>query len=287
MTRQGLFIGVVTLDLIYLSEHFPEQNQKMVASDCVIAAGGPATNASVTFSHLGNQASLLGVVGNHPTSHLIRADLEQYGISIRDLDANRLESPPVSSIIITRATGDRAVMSINATHLQASVEQLPAEILAGVEIVLIDGHQMAVSEAIAQQAQAQNIPVAIDGGSWKPGFEKVLPFVDYAIASANFYPPDCHSQEDVFTYLSSAGITHIAITQGEKTIPYRSHGKAGQLEAPQVEAIDTSGAGDIFHGAFCHYILRQNFPDALASATQIASRSCQFFGSRRWMSESD
>ncbi|PMB30496.1 ribokinase, partial [Fischerella thermalis CCMEE 5319] len=48
-------------------------------------------------------------------------------------------------------------------------------------------------------------------------------------------------------------------------------------------AVDTLGAGDIFHGAFCHYVLRENFLDALASAAKIAAFSCQFFGTRRWM----
>jgi len=67
-------------------------------------------------------------------------------------------------------------------------------------------------------AKANNIPVVIDGGSWKAGFETVLPWVDYAICSANFYPPSCNSATDVFAYLSRAGIPHIAITHGEEPI---------------------------------------------------------------------
>jgi sugar/nucleoside kinase (ribokinase family) len=55
------------------------------------------------------------------------------------------------------------------------------------------------------------------------------------------------------------------------------------LPVSQINAVDTMGAGDVFHGAFCHYILEQNFTDSLAAATKIASHSCQFFGSRRWM----
>ncbi|NET50891.1 MAG: sugar kinase, partial [Merismopedia sp. SIO2A8] len=46
---------------------------------------------------------------------------------------------------------------------------------------------------------------------------------------------------------------------------------------------DTLGAGDIFHGAFCHYILQQNFTESLVAAAEIASNSCKFFGTRRWM----
>jgi sugar/nucleoside kinase (ribokinase family) len=283
MAKKGLFIGMVTLDLVYLSSKLPGNNQKVVASDYTVAAGGPATNAAVTFSYLGNQATILGVVGTHPITHLIRGDLESQGVAIADLDPTTPQPPPVSSIIVTQATGDRAVISLNATKMQISSNQLPAALDLVVDLVLIDGHQIEAGCAIAQLAKDNNIPVVIDGGSWKPGFEKVLPFVDYAICSANFYPPGCSTSEEVIAYLAAAGIPHIAITQGENPIQYLSRGVSGQLPVPQINAVDTMGAGDVFHGAFCHYILEQNFTDSLAAATKIASHSCQFFGSRRWM----
>ena len=284
MARKGLFVGMVTLDLVYLTEKLPDNNQKMVASDYTVSAGGPATNAAVTFSYLGNQTTLLGVVGTHPITYLIRGDLEKYGETVADLAPTTIEPPPVSSIIVTETTGDRAVISLNATRIQISPEQLPTPIdLNVVDLVMIDGHQMMVGLAIAQIAKDKNIPIVIDGGSWKPGFEKILPFVDYAICSANFYPPGCTTCEEVIAYLAAIGIPHIAITQGEKPIQYLSDGVLGELPVPQINAVDTMGAGDIFHGAFCHYILEQNFTNALTAATKIASRSCEFFGTRRWM----
>jgi len=283
MPKNALFVGMVTLDLVYLSAKLPGNNQKVVASDYTVAAGGPATNAAVTFSYLGNQATILGVVGTHPITHLIRSDLESQGVAIADLNPTTTQPPPVSSIIVTESTGDRAVISINATKSQASSNQVPAALYSGIDLVLIDGHQMTTGYAIAQFAKNNNIPVVIDGGSWKPGFEKILPFVDYAICSANFYPPTCSSVEDVIACLAEAGIPHIAITQGENPIQYFSRGVSGQMLVPSINAVDTMGAGDVFHGAFCHYILRQNFIESLAAATKIASHSCQFFGSRQWM----
>jgi len=284
MAKKGLFVGMVTLDLVYLSEKLPDNNQKTVASDYTVTAGGPATNAAVTFSYLGNQTTLLGIVGTHPITYLIRGDLEKYGVTVADLAPTTVEPPPVSSIIVTESTGDRAVISLNATRIQINPEQLPTTIgLDVVDLVMIDGHQMLVGFVIAQIAKNNNIPIVIDGGSWKPGFEEILPFVDYAICSANFYPPGCTTCEEVIAYLAAIGIPHIAITQGEKPIQYLSDGVSGELPVPQINAVDTMGAGDIFHGAFCHYILEQNFTDALNAATKIASRSCEFFGTRRWM----
>ena len=279
----GLFIGLVTLDFIYLAPSPPTNNQKIVASDYVVAAGGPATNAAVTFSYLGDRATLLGTVGNHPITQLIKADLATYGVAIADLAPTQTEPPPVSSIIVSQDTGERAVVSINTVKNQVTPEFIPENILEGVDIVLIDGHQMLVGEAIAQLAKANNIPIVVDGGSWKSGFEKILYFADYAICSANFHPPNCHNIEEVISYLSQMGIPNIAITQGEKPIQFLTEGKTKSLEIPQIKPIDTLGAGDIFHGAFCHYILQYNFTEALASATKIAAQACQCFGSRQWM----
>lgn len=283
--KQGLFIGLTTLDLIYLSKHFPNRNEKLAASDYIAAAGGPATNAAVTFKYLGNKTNLFSVIGSHPITHLIRSDLEQHQINLFDLDSSFSDSPAISSIIVTEGTGDRAVISINAIQYKAPKNSISLDKLPEYDLVLIDGHQIEVGEAIAESAKSKNIPVVIDGGSWKPGLDRILPFVNYAICSANFYPPSCQTSEDVFNYLQSFGINSIAITRGNQPIDYFHSGNSGKVNVPQIQAIDTLGAGDIFHGAFCHYILQQDFIEALNSAAKIAAFSCQFFGTRQWMKE--
>ncbi|BAY84116.1 PfkB protein [Calothrix parasitica NIES-267] len=284
---KGLFVGLVTLDLIYLAESPPKNNQKLVADDYLVVAGGPVTNAAVAFSHLGNQAKISGVVGCHPMTQLIKSDLANYQVEIIDNYPTTENPPPVSSIIVSKETGKRAVISINAVKTQVSSQSISPDILQDIDIVLIDGHQMTLGCAIAQKAKVENIPVVIDGGSWKPGFDKLLPFVDYAICSATFYPPDCHNSEEVFAYLNKIGIPHIAITHGEKPIQYLANNLSQSeikiLDVPKIQATDTLGAGDIFHGAFCHYVLQETFTTALEEAAKIAALSCQFFGSRRWM----
>lgn len=280
---RGLFIGLITLDFLYLAESVPASNQKIVAQDYLVAAGGPATNAAVTFGYLGNQAKLFGVLGSHPMRNLILSDLEPFFVEIIDIDPARTEPPPVSSIIVTQGSGNRAVISINASKSQITDYSFSPEFFPDISILLIDGHQMALSYQAATIAKSHNIPIVIDGGSWKPGFENILPLADYAIASANFHPPGCQTTEEVMAYLANLGIPHLAITHGKHPIEYYNQGKRGQLNIPQVSAVDTLGAGDIFHGAFCHYILQQPFLDALESAAKLASQSCQTFGTRQWM----
>ncbi|MGK7951777.1 MAG: sugar kinase [Xenococcaceae cyanobacterium] len=279
----GLFVGLTTLDLIYLTTHLPHNNEKIVALNQIIASGGPATNAAVTFSYLGSKAKLVSVIGNHPLSHLINNDLQQYAVEIIDLESNCLQSPPVSSIFVTQSTGERAVISINATKSQATVEQLPPDILENIDIILIDGHQIAISWAIARQAKSRKIPIVLDGGSWKTGLESILPFIDYAICSSDFYPPGCRDREDVFNYLKAKQINHIAITDGGKPIKYLERENRGELLIPTIKVADTLGAGDIFHGAFSHFILQEKFVSALSNSAEIASHSCQYFGTRQYL----
>jgi sugar/nucleoside kinase (ribokinase family) len=281
MTKQGLFVGLMTLDLVYLVTALPQNNQKIVALEDSMSAGGPAANAAVTFSHLGNSATLLSSVGQHPSRQLVLADL--HSVAIADLTPNRTQSLPISSILVTQATGERAIVSRNAVQAQAPATAIPVDILQETEIVLIDGHQMAVGRAIAKQSKAQQIPVVVDGGSWKAGFEEVLPYVDYAICSANFLPPQCSTPNDVFDYLTRLKIPHIAITNGSQPIQYSDQGNIGQIPVPKIQPVDTLGAGDIFHGAFCHFILHTNFLEALTQAAAVAGRSCQSFGTRQWM----
>ncbi|MGF1604343.1 MAG: PfkB family carbohydrate kinase [Thermosynechococcaceae cyanobacterium] len=283
--KLGLFIGLSTLDLIYLAEKPPQANQKIVAIESEIASGGPATNAAVTFAHFGHQTQLLTAMGSHPLTDLIRSDLEGLGVAIADLTPTSIQTPPVSSIVVTEATGERAVISLNAQRQQATPEQIPPSIwdtLNNTNIILIDGHQIDVAVAIA--TQSPHLPIVLDGGSWKPGLEKVLPHIHYAICSANFYPPGCSNTPAVMDYLRShlPPSAHIAITHGAQPILYWD-GAEGVCPVPAITPIDTLGAGDVFHGAFCHFILENEFPEALALAAPVAASACQSFGTRTWL----
>ncbi len=166
--------------------------------------------------------------------------------------------------------------------MQVKPEQISPDILTDVDIVLIDGHQMAVSAQVAQWAKAKKIPVVVDAGSWKPDFETVLAGADVVIASANFLPPYCLTTADVQTYLKALNVSKIAVTRGAQPIDYADAESSGEIEVPPVRAVDTLGAGDIFHGAFCHFYLAHTFPEALLKASRSASFACQYWGTRDW-----
>ena len=273
-------MGLITLDCIYRVDHVPSSDEKLVAEESLLVAGGPATNAAIAFAALGNRARLAGALGQHPLADLIRTDLATYGVEVVDLTSELRSPPPLSTILVTAATGDRAVVSRNAVGRQADPATIPAALLTDVDIVLLDGHQMASSQTLAIAAQPSAIPIVIDAGSWKPGFDSLLPLATSVIAAAKFQMP---SQPDTLAALSALGIPEVATTHGPSPIHFCDRATVGTLPVPQVTVQDTLGAGDIFHGAFCHYRLHAPFPDALTQAAQVAAQSCRYFGTRAWI----
>ncbi|MGB3616261.1 MAG: PfkB family carbohydrate kinase, partial [Elainellaceae cyanobacterium] len=210
------------------------------------------------------------------------------------LAPSHLEPPPVSSILVTEATGDRAVVSLNARRHQVSAQALSTpmgmEVLQCSRVVLIDGHQMALGIAVAQQAKQRNIPVVVDGGSWKPNFDRVLRWTDYAICSAHFRPPGCITAQHTVEYLQQLGVRHVAITRGGDPIAYWHGEQYQEIAVPTIQAIDTLGAGDIFHGVFCHALtaaadtdIEASAVSALQQAAAVAAAACTTFGTRQWM----
>lgn len=300
-------MGLTTLDLIYQVAAPPTANQKLVASNYIMAAGGPATNAAIAFQYLNQQnqgisltessnrlTTLLSVLGHHPISHMVRSEVEQWGVAIADLQPLHPDPVATSSIMVTAATGERAVVSLNAVKCVAKPDQIPAGLdqkWDQIGVVLIDGHQMKVGETIAHRANQEGIPVVVDGGSWKPGFEKVLSAATYVICSENFCPPGCQTATDVHRFLQDLGVLHVAITHGANPIEYWDNRSADAspspdlIDVPDISPVDTLGAGDIFHGAFCYYVLEHplDIPTTLRQSAQIAAKSCTCFGPRQWM----
>lgn len=279
----GLFVGLTTIDLIYTVDEVPRPNSKIVARSQQLLTGGPATNAAITFSHLGGSAKLVSSVGRHPLGVVAKEELRRYSVDLLDLTPESTTPPPLSSVYVDRHA-QRSVVSVNTTLSEFPQPQIDPSILKKARILLVDGHAIEACQAWADAAHSFNIPVIFDGGSWKPGTDELLQFIDIAICSADFRPPGCSDEDATIQYLRSHGIKQIAITKGPDPVRFDSGSSGGFIEVPKVEAVDTMGAGDIFHGAFCFYFSEgQDFPLALRKAVQIAAESCRHPGTRQWM----
>ncbi|MRH90440.1 sugar kinase [Nocardia sp. SYP-A9097] len=283
----AVFIGLSTLDLAYAVDRYPAEDSKTQADELFLGAGGPAANAAVTYAHLsGRVPTLVTALGKHPLAELIRGDLQQHGVGLTDLTPDGEHQPPVSSIIVATGAATRTIVSLDGSRVYAPFDSTAAEHLDRVGIVLVDGHYPEPALHIAAAAKAQGIPVVLDAGRRRPVHTELLPLTDIAICSAAFTPPGVppNSAPAVFEYLHALGIGSVAITRGADPVLWSSAGASGEIPITATAAVDTLGAGDILHGAFCHFhTLGESFPRALTHAAEIASRSCASVGTRAWM----
>ena len=278
MKLSGWFGGLSTLDLQYALSQFPAPNQKLRAERFLFAAGGPAFNAAATFAFLGGETRLASVIGQHPLASSLRQAALRYRLELIDLAPAWNEAPPLSTVLTT-ASGERSI--INTPRLQPSFH-LPAKLEPEPSVLLLDGAYLEATMPLARWAKEKGIPVILDGGSWKPGTEELLPLLTAAICSADFRPPE--GAEDVLDFLQEKGVPLGAVTRGEQPIRFYDQDQRGEMPVAQVDAVDTLGAGDVFHGAFCYYFAQTpDFTRALQAAAQVAARSCQYLGSKTWM----
>jgi sugar/nucleoside kinase (ribokinase family) len=280
---RGVFVGLSTIDLVYEVDEFPWPDSKITARSQAAYAGGPATNAAITFRHLSGEAALVAAIGRHPLTALIRDELDTYGVKLLDLSPDRTEVPAISAVAVNPA-GHRNVISANAIRISEYSDRVDPGLLDSASVLLVDGHLMTACVAWARAAEEQGVTVVLDGGSWKPGMELLLPHIETAICSADFQPPGCSGHQQVIEFLKGYGVRQIAITAGSSPIRFVSGQGSGCISVPEVPVVDTMGAGDILHGAYGYYTsVGLNFPDALTRAASVASNSCRFRGTRAWM----
>jgi len=282
----GLFIGLATLDIFYGVDGMPARNSKTVAKRQELYAGGPASNAAATFSALGGSATLATIIGRHPLAGAIRDDLVGCGVQIFDLSADISLEPSFSSIFVNGNTGERAVVSANAARLPVPPLDSSLVDTAGAQILLVDGHLMDAACLASTRANQLGMTTVLDGGSWKQGTERLLKSIDVAICSQDFRAPGTTSERHLIEYLRDLGVRRGAITRGGEAIRFWDNGPVLDLPIPETKVVDTSGAGDVFHGAFCYrYCAGARFAESLHYAAEVASLKCRSFGTRRWMKD--
>ncbi len=270
------FVGLTTLDVVHRASAPPARNQKITASRQDVAAGGPAANAAVTAAALGVDAVLISALGSGPVAAAARADLEAHGVTVVDV-ADEGFALAVSAVLVDEETGERSVVSPDGAL--ATVPAPPQVLLARLpepEVVLLDGHHPMLARAVLAWLATTSPPprVVLDAGRWRPIFAELIPAADIVAASADFaFPEDLPVHGAVVT------------THGADPVEWRAaDGRAGRVDVPRVEARDTLGAGDAFHGALVAALAGgAALPEAVERAARVASARVGVVGPREWL----
>lgn len=273
-----LCVGHACYDLVFSVDKHPQSDEKVFANDLLGCGGGPAANAAIAVSRLGLTAAFAGYLGNDLYGEMHLDEFKGHHINTQ-LVVRGLSPTPLSSVIV-KPDGKRALINYKGATKALSKDAIDFSLVKA-KSILLDGHEPNISLSLIKHAKHTNIPTILDAGSLHEGTSKLLSKVDYLVCSEKFA---CQYAGDVQTALLKLAkqAPMVVITLGEKGIIWRRDKEEGALAAFSSEVVDTTGAGDAFHGAFTAAVaLGMDWPDILSYASAAGTLCCSRLGARQ------
>ena len=277
-------VGLNATDTLLLVPHFPAYAGKVPFQEEVLCPGGQVASALAACARLGLRTKYIGTVGDDERGRIQMESLRGAGIDVEHVQLRKNCANQSAYIVIDRSTGERTVLWRRDDCLRINPEQILPEQIACARLLHIDGHDTLAVARAAAIARSHGIPVTVDVDTTYHGFDRVLEHVDYLVASSEF-PPAWTGQNDPFKALEliqrEYGMKVAAMTLGAHGALARENGEFIYSPAFVVNCVDTTGAGDVFHGAFCYAVL-QEMPmrDALEFSNAMAALNCTALGAR-------
>ena len=243
---QALFIGQTYIDVTFLTDHMPTGDEKHVASAYAVSFGGNAVTAAFCCAKLGIVPDLLTTVADDWLGRMFLDMAARYGISVH---ARKVKTSSLSFIMPN--DGKRAIVRCRDDDY---IHPFPILNLSGCRALHLDGHQPDAAIHYAKLCRDVGILTSLDGGGLRTNTHDLLGFIDVAIVAERLCEQMGREPAAMLDYLKSRGCRIGGVTLGERgLIWYDETGAVHQLAAlavPSDRVLDTSGAGDIFHGAY-------------------------------------
>jgi sulfofructose kinase len=276
-------VGVNATDTILRLPCFPARDSKVEIASAEVKPGGQVASAMVACRRWGLRARYVGKIGDDAAGNFQRAELAREGV-----DAHWIVAPGVSSqsayILVDDRTGERTVLWKRNPKIALAPEDLRREWISAAKFLLVDGHDTAAARRAACWAREEKIPVVGDFDNRYEGVEVLLESVDFVIASKDF-PERLTGEKNLLKSLSEISTEFkcrlTAATLGPEGVLAWDGAIFFLCPGFRVNAVDTTGAGDIFHGAFL-YGLVQNWrvEEILEFSCAAAALNCETVGAR-------
>lgn len=277
-------VGLNATDTLLLLPRFPAYAGKEPFAEEILSPGGQVASAMVTCAKLGLRTKYIGTVGDDLRGRIQMDSLRASGINLDDVQVRENCANQTAYILIDQSTGERTVLWQRSECLRLAPEDVRPEMITGARLLHIDGHDTPAVARAAEIARAAGIPVTVDVDTLYHGFDRVLANVDYLVASSEF-PVQWTNERDPFKALEliqeEYGMYFAGMTLGAHGAMGRIGGRFLYSPAFVVNCVDTTGAGDVFHGAFCYAVLqRMDMRDALEFSNALAALNCTALGAR-------
>jgi sulfofructose kinase len=271
-----LCVGHASYDLVFSVPHHPGADEKIVADDLLGCGGGPAANAAVTVAKLGGKAGFCGYLGNDVYGDCHLRELRDHGVDTRLVV--RGSSPTPLSTVLVKPNGQRALINYKGQTSALPATAIDFHDLAA-KVLLFDGHEPHISLRLLNQL-THPVPTVLDAGSLHDGTLTLMDKVEYLVCSEKFAVQFAGDENLALSKLAQIAPV-VVITLGERGLIWQRGQERGNLDAPPIVAIDTTGAGDAFHGAFAAGLAKYlSWIELLRYASVAGAFCCTKIGAR-------
>jgi sulfofructose kinase len=282
---QVIGLGQACVDYLGSLGVYPQEDGKVELIDLHAQCGGPASTALVTLSRLGIKTTFLGSISDDVRGIEIVRGLREENVDSTFLKITPGYTSQFAFIAITKGSGNRTIFwhKGSVPHLRAADVDLST--FPGAKILHMDGLMIEAAQEAARQARKRGLRVVLDGGTMREGSLELASLVDVLIASERFADPlvgEGTPPEKILRALGQLGPQEVIITRGSKGSMGLSGDEVIAQEAFKVDAKDTTGAGDVYHGAYIYGLLKGwKMRECMRFASATAALKCTEIGARR------
>lgn len=278
-----LCLGLNSCDYLYLLETYPQRGQKSRIIDLVISGGGQSATAACALARLGRRVAYAGVCGDDQAGLKAGPWLREFGVDPAGLRTIPGAGSQQAFITVDRDDGERTISWYRDEACRLAPAHLDPDLIASCRVLHLDGHFLEASLEAARIANRHGVIVSLDGEQVYPGSEKLIPLCHVVMGCQDF-AQRLTGQDDpqkALAELARMGPAWAGRTMGARGAEMLVGGHKFTCPAFPVEALDTTGAGDIFHAGMVHAILEGQPPqEALQIACALAAISVTGLGGR-------
>jgi ribokinase len=279
-------IGQCALDHLFIIDSFPESDTKKEVLEWTIAGGGPVATALVSLARLGVDCSYYGIIGNDEAGSKIIDSLQSENVDTRSVIKRPRSHSQTAFIAIEKNSGKRTIFWQRPSGESLYPEELPGDFLNDTDFLLIDGLMAVVSLHAAKEARKRNIPIMLDAGRVREGMIELAHLCDYVVGSEEF-ARELISDQGIFDAQKAVmrmkpfGVRAATITLGENGSITVAGDDIFRVPSFNVDVVDTTGAGDVFHGGYIYGLLQGwDIEDVVSFASAFAALKCRKLGGR-------
>ncbi len=278
-----LGVGEISLDQVARLPRFPPFGAKLAVLSWTEHAGGQVATAILTCARLGLRAAFIGCVGDDSEAERCLRPLEKAGVDVGDVRVRPGVRSQGAMVLVDEGTGERTVLSHRPPALSLSPAELSPARLDATRLLLADAGDPELVAWAARRVRERGCPVVLDADT--PGAEvrSLLGAVDYPIVPEGFARETFGTDrpEEALTAMAREGARMPIITRGAAGAMGLAKDRLIQVPGFQVPVADTTGAGDVFHGAFAWAVVRGLSPEGcLRAANAAAGMSCRAAGAQ-------